>query len=112
MRLALVSPVFVSLRQVRAVVHDKPGAEHEEARRKGNDMGRIEQIEAAAGKREHRKCANAAGPFPRGAREEILEREPEEKAQAQKQGHACRRRCCEHEGVPGVGRGDWSPRNG
>src|SRR5580704_15838330 len=102
---------LVRLRQVRAVIDDEPGAEHEEAGGKGNAVRRIEQIEHAAGEREHRKSANAAWAPLRGMRKEILEREPEEKAQAQKQGHTGRRRCCEHDGAPGVSRGEWSPRN-
>jgi hypothetical protein len=102
---------LVRLRQLRAVVDDEPGAEHEEAGGEGNAVRRLEQIEHAAGEREHRKRANAAGALLRDTGEEILEREAEEKAQAQKQGHAGRRRCCEHDGAPGVGRGEWSPRN-
>jgi hypothetical protein len=38
-------------------------------------MRSVEQVEHAAGKREHRKSADAAWGLLRGLREEILERE-------------------------------------
>ena len=80
---------FVVLRLMLAdmgeVIDKEPGAQDQKAAGEGHEMHRIEQIKHAAGKREHRKGADAAGPPLVGMGEIFLEGETKEEAQAQEQ---------------------------
>ena len=71
-----------------AIEDREPGAEHEKAGGEGDEMRGIEQVEHAAGERQHGKGANAARTLGVGAGEKILECQAEKQAQAEKQSHA------------------------
>ena len=71
--------------------------EHHKAAGKWHETVGIEQIKHAAGEREQRKGADAAGPPLVGVREIFLECQPEKEAQAEKQRNACRRWCRDHD---------------
>jgi hypothetical protein len=60
-------------------------------------MQRIEEVEDAAGKRQHRESADAARPLRIRAGEEIFKRQAEKEAQPKKEGDANGRRRCVHE---------------
>lgn len=76
---------LVGLTDMPAVEDRQPGAEHQKAGGERDEMHRIEQVEHAAGERQHRKRADAARAPGVGAGEEILEGEAEKQAQRHKQ---------------------------
>jgi hypothetical protein len=71
-----------------AIEDGEPGAEHEEAGGKGEEMRRVEQVEHAPRRGEQGKGANAARTLGIGAGEKVLECQAEKQAQAEKQSHA------------------------
>jgi hypothetical protein len=90
--------------EMRAVINEQPGAEDHEATGERNEMNGVEQIKRAAGERQQRKGANAAGTALIGMGEEFLEGEAEKKTQAEKQRNAGRRRRRDH--------ADWAQHSG
>ena len=60
-----------------AIEDHEPAAEHQKAAREGDEMRGIEQVEHAAGNRQHRKSADPARTPQVGAGKEILESEAE-----------------------------------
>ena len=72
---------LVVLTDMLAIEDRQPSAEHEQAGGERDEMDRIEQVEHAAGEREHRKRADAARAPGVGAGEEILEGQAEKQAQ-------------------------------
>ena len=87
---------LVGLTDMLAIEDRQPGAEHQKAGGEWDEMHRIEQVEHAAGKRQHRKRADAARAPGVGAGEEILEGEAEKQAQRHKQRDARHRRRSDH----------------
>jgi hypothetical protein len=64
--------------QISPVIDDEPGTENQEAAGEWNESTWVEQIEHAAGEREHREGADATRPSPRGVREKILKGQSQE----------------------------------
>ena len=87
---------LVGLTDMLAIEDREPGAEHQKAGGERDEMHRIEQVEHAAGERQHRKGADAARAPGVGAGEEILEGQAEKQAQRHKQRGARHRRRSDH----------------
>jgi hypothetical protein len=63
-------------------------------------MDRIEEVQHASGKRQHRECADPPWAFRCRVGEKILERQAEKKAQSEKQAKVHDRRCIVHRQPP------------
>src|ERR1700721_1054048 len=74
---------LLRLAEMLAIKDREPGAEHDEPGGEGDEMRRIERVEAAAGRGEHRKGANATRTLGVAVGEKVLEREAEKQAQAE-----------------------------
>src|SRR5664280_2266495 len=82
------------------VEDSEPSTEHQQTTGERKEMDRIEEVQHASGKRQHRECADPPRAFRCRVGEKILERQAEKKAQSKKQTNVHGRRCSIHRQPP------------